>query len=166
MERSTSQVVRQDIVLPEVWSQLRERLRLWLRPRLRSAHDIEDIVSECMLRAWQKFRNAVAALDLWRWCLVTARSLLVIHWRLSKREQASVIHLDALAGPACEVSVGWALTSLRHKASRSDWQTLSMMLAGASNAAIAQARRVTSRAVRLSQARLFHLVREVGKECR
>jgi hypothetical protein len=119
-----------------------------------------------MLRAWQRFRDEVDELGVWRWSLVTAHSLIVIRWRLSKSELASVIDLDALTAPVGEISMGWALAAVHHKASRADWQTLSMMLAGASTPAIAQARRVTGRAVRLSQAKLFRLVREVGKEYR
>jgi DNA-directed RNA polymerase specialized sigma24 family protein len=152
------------LVDEQVWSALQKRCEQWLRSRIHNFHDREDLVAECLARAWRRFSESCCCLrEIWSWCLVSLRCLLVDRWRRA-RVAKSLPLPDGQVGPV-EVSLEWALSTLRENASACDVPTLDLMLAGMASRDLAVCRGVTLRAVRSSQARLRALASQVGKDC-
>jgi DNA-directed RNA polymerase specialized sigma24 family protein len=152
----------QDLLWRRVWTQVLQ----WLRKRLRSLHDAEDLAAECMRLALLRFGHSLPQwAELRPWVLLAARHRLIsFRRRPTVSKPIDPVDLDwRLCGGSFRESdagdEGNVAASLALRASEGDQVTFAMLSDGASVAEIAVVRKISPRAVRDSRKRLrLHLL--------
>lgn len=148
----------QDALWRRVWTQV----MVWVRRRVRSLHDAEDLVAECvevvllkfpgLLPSWQRLRT---------WLSGVVRNRVAAQFRASSRLVVlGWLDPDLVAAPAAVAHM--TVAELRGVAPVAVRGTLSMLVAGADDGHAARAQGISVRTVRAHRACLGRLVRGCG----
>lgn len=96
---------------PDEWNDYRSRLLAFVRGRVRSAEDAEDLVQEILLRAWRRRETIRDERKIVPWLYQIARNTLIDHYRRSRPETEGELPAGEVAATGDERSAERELAS-------------------------------------------------------
>jgi len=147
------------------WQKLRQILLRWVRRWTRDLELAEEVVSEAITRAWERFRDVVGWRELRSWTAGTLRHIIADHWRARKRQRIdAAVSLDELpcsGGFRTNLDLADRIEQLQRRLTGGDRETLALLGAGIQHIErIAIARGLGVRAVQQSRARIANAAAE------
>ena len=92
--RANRAVITVHLELVQVWPEVTQALRRYLRSRDASPQDAEDVLQECAVRVLRARPSFVDAADLVRWCIPVVRNLTIDLHRRDRRETSLEVVRD------------------------------------------------------------------------